>query len=59
MIGCIYIYPLRDSDKDAHVLPWVRESHARLDTPLWRAVAEWLESDWPFTSVEYAPRALA
>jgi hypothetical protein len=35
----------------------VRESHAHLDTPLWRAVSEWLESDWPFASVEYAPRA--
>jgi len=21
------------------------------------AVSEWLESDWPFASVEYAPRA--
>ena len=26
-------------------------------TPLWRAASEWLASDWPFGSVEYAPRA--
>jgi len=35
----------------------VRESHAHLDSQLWRAVSEWLESDWPFAGVEYAPRA--
>jgi hypothetical protein len=58
VIGCVYIYPPRDGDADvdACVLSWVRESHARLDTPLWRAVTEWLESDWPFAGVEYAPR---
>src|SRR6266511_3643590 len=57
VIGCVYIYPLPDSDYDAHALSWVRASHAQLDTPLWRAVSEWLESDWPFGSVKYAPRA--
>jgi RimJ/RimL family protein N-acetyltransferase len=57
VIGCVYIYPLRDSDSDARVLSWVRESHAHLDTPVWRAATEWLESDWPFAGVEYAPRA--
>ena len=59
VIGCVYIYPLPDSDYDACVLSWVRKSHAHLDTPLWRAVSEWLESDWPFAGVEYAPRAQA
>jgi hypothetical protein len=57
VIGCVYIYPLPDSDYDARVLSWVRASHAQLDTQLWRAVTEWLASDWPFGSVEYAPRA--
>ena len=56
-IGCVCIYPLRDSDNDACALSWVRERDAHLDTPLWHAVSEWLESDWPFASVEYAPRA--
>ncbi len=56
VIGCVYIYPVRDSDYDACALSWVRESHAHLDIPLWRAVSEWLESDWPFTRVKYAPR---
>jgi len=55
VIGCVYVYPLRDTD-GASVLSWVRVSQAHLDTPLWRAVSEWLESDWPFATVEYAPR---
>jgi hypothetical protein len=56
VIGCVYIYPVSGSDYDACALSWVRESQAHLDTPLWRAVSEWLESDWPFARVEYAPR---
>jgi RimJ/RimL family protein N-acetyltransferase len=56
VIGCVYIYPARDGDDDASVRSWVRASHARLDMPLWRAVSAWLESDWPFASVRYAPR---
>jgi hypothetical protein len=55
VIGCVYIYPVRDGE-GASVLSWVRASHAQLDVPLWRAVSEWLESDWPFVSVKYAPR---
>jgi hypothetical protein len=56
VIGCVYVYPLRDRDHASSVLSWVRKSHAHLDTPLWRAVGEWLASDWPFAVVEYAPR---
>src|SRR3954466_7479969 len=56
VIGCVYIYPLLDSEHDARALSWVRASHAQLDAPLRRAVTEWLASDWPFASVEYASR---
>jgi len=56
VIGCVYIYPLPDSDVDARALSWVRASRAELDTELWRSVTDWLASDWPFGSVEYAPR---
>ena len=56
VIGCVYIYPVRDGDHDACALSWVRQSHAHLDGPLWRAVTEWLASDWPFESVAYAGR---
>ncbi|TML44288.1 MAG: N-acetyltransferase [Actinobacteria bacterium] len=57
VVGCVYIYPLRDSDDTAIVRSWVRKGHAHLDTPLWRAVTKWLESDWPFAAVQYARRA--
>ena len=57
VIGCVYIYPAPGGDYDARALSWVRASRAELDAPLWRAVSEWLAVDWPFHSVEYAPRA--
>ncbi|HLX21689.1 MAG TPA: hypothetical protein VKR23_16200 [Gaiellaceae bacterium] len=56
VIGCIYIYPLRDNPETATVRSWVRKSHADLDVPLWHALAEWLESDWPFAAVEFPAR---
>jgi RimJ/RimL family protein N-acetyltransferase len=55
VIGCVYLYPRPDVGARAH--SWVRASHAELDAPLWRAVSDWLTSDWPFVDVEYAPRA--
>ena len=57
VIGCVYVYPPSDSGYDARVLSWVRVSHAELDVPLWRTVSDWLATDWPFGSVEYAPRS--
>lgn len=56
VVGCVYIYPDREGDADAHVSSWVRTSHAHLDVPLWRAVSAWLERDWPFAAVRYAPK---
>jgi RimJ/RimL family protein N-acetyltransferase len=56
VIGCVYIYPVPDEAVDARVESWVRASEAELDAPLWRAVSGWVESDWPFESVEYAAR---
>ncbi len=56
VIGCVYIYPARDTDYDARALSWVRKSHACLDTSLWQRVREWLASDWPFANVQDAPR---
>lgn len=57
VIGCVYIYPVRDSDGEAQARSWVRESRAELDVPLWRALTEWLAADWPFARVAYADRA--
>lgn len=64
VIGCVYIYPPRDQspaggsagERHALVRSWVRADHAALDSVLCRIVREWLERDWPFDSIEYAPR---
>jgi hypothetical protein len=65
VIGCVYIYPPRGEDtgrRDAGGWPatvrsWVRADQAALDPVLYRAVRIWLDRDWPFDAIEYAPRA--
>jgi hypothetical protein len=57
VIGCLYIYPVRDDSYDARVLSWVRASRADLDATLWRTVSDWLDRDWPFERVDYAARS--
>jgi len=56
VIGCLYIYPLKGEPDVAAVSSWVRADRAELDVPLYRAVTEWLERDWPFPRFEYAAR---
>jgi hypothetical protein len=59
VIGCVYIYPERGGDgsrQRASVESWVRADCAALDPVLHDAVVAWLERDWPFDSVKYAPR---
>ena len=64
VIGCVYIYPPRSDgegsvsagDHDAAVSSWVRADCAELDPVLYHTVRAWLERDWPFRSIEYAPR---
>ena len=64
VIGCVYIYPVRGDEpsggggdrRRASVQSWVRADRAALDPVLYHAVLAWLERDWPFDSIEYAPR---
>jgi hypothetical protein len=66
VIGCVYIYPPPGQNlghpgaggQRAAVRSWVRADRAALDPVLYRAVRAWLERDWPFGSIEYAPRDL-
>jgi hypothetical protein len=51
VIGCLYIYPSETADAD--VSSWVRESRAEMDVVTRRAISGWLETDWPFATVEY------
>ena len=65
VIGCVYIYPASGHDpgggagglRHASVQSWVRADRAALDPILYDAVLAWVERDWPFDSVEYAPRS--
>jgi hypothetical protein len=64
VIGCVYIYPSRGDSLEAgsrgehraRVKSWVSADCAPLDVVLYRTVLAWLERDWPFDAIEYAPR---
>jgi hypothetical protein len=56
VIGCVYIYPARDDEHDAHVRSWVRADRPELDSVLHAAVSRWLAERWPFERPLYAPR---
>jgi hypothetical protein len=56
VVGCVYIYPAKDGDHDAHVRSWVAAAVAELDAPLHAAVSRWLVEQWPFERREYAQR---
>jgi hypothetical protein len=47
VIGCVYLYPSAD-EHDVVVQSWVRADLADLDTILAEAVAQWIDSDWPW-----------
>jgi hypothetical protein len=65
VVGCVYIYPPHGQGpgggaeglRGAAVRSWVRADRAELDRAVYGAVLAWLERDWPFHSIEYAPRA--
>ena len=54
VIGCLYIYPSKTADAD--VSSWVRASRAEMDEVTWKAISTWLETDWPFETVDYGVR---
>jgi hypothetical protein len=58
VVGCVYIYPGKDGAPGAAgVRSWVRADRAELDVPLYDTVSAWLTESWPFTVIQYAPRA--
>ena len=56
VIGCVYLYPPKVDGHDVRVQSWVRASRPELDVVIWRAVGDWLASDWPFTNADYDAR---
>lgn len=59
VIGCVYIYDDQSGEHDVEVRSWVRADRAELDREVWLAVTAWLDTDWPFERVLYAPRVAA
>jgi hypothetical protein len=59
IVGCVYIYPSPDDDVEVEVRSWVRATRGALDAPLYATVLEWLHTEWPFDTFEYAPRNVA
>jgi hypothetical protein len=60
VIGCVYIYPPRGGSAGewrASVKSWVRADRAPLDPVLYGTVRAWLDREWPFDAIEYAPRS--
>lgn len=57
-LGCVYIYPSEDSNYDARVYLWVRQSEFEkgLDPILFGAVKNWIDKKWPFQNVRYPGR---
>lgn len=57
VVGCVYIYPAKQAGYDADVRSWVTGRRAELDVAVWRSLSDWLRDDWPFRSIQYAPRS--
>ncbi len=58
VIGCLYVYPGKDTPERVQVSSWVREDRAPLDKVLYAAVTQWLAEAWPFEAerIDYAAR---
>jgi hypothetical protein len=56
VIGCLYMYPAKQPEHDAHIRSWVRESRAPMDSIVWREVSRWVDDSWPFEAPLYAAR---
>lgn len=57
-LGCMYIYPASNSEYDAEIIMWVRESEVAngLDEHLFGAVKQWIKDKWPFIKPGYPGR---
>jgi len=58
VLGCVYIDPPENTDSDAVVVMWVRQTEydKGLDEILFNTVRDWISSDWPFKKVDYPGR---
>jgi hypothetical protein len=59
--GCIYIEPSSNSNYEAMVYLWVRQSEVEsgLDQHLFETVRTWISEKWPFQKVAYPGRTIS
>jgi hypothetical protein len=50
VIGCLYIYQSKTAD--ALVTSWVRAARADMDSITAQAIADWIQTAWPFSTIE-------
>lgn len=60
-LGCIYIEPSPNTNNDAKVFLWVRQSESEigLDEYLYNLVRKWIKERWPFNKVAYPGREIS
>ena len=56
VIGCVYIYPSKNTGHDAVVSSWVRWNRAEMDAVVYRSLSRWLDEAWPFEHPYYSTR---
>jgi hypothetical protein len=59
-LGCVYIFPSSNTEYDAQIIMWVRQSEANsgLDKHLFDAVKEWIKTQWNFKNPGYPGRTV-
>ena len=50
VIGCLYIYQSKTAD--ALVTSWVRAARDDMDSITAQAIADWIQTAWPFSTIE-------
>ena len=57
-LGCCYIYPSMKSEYQAQAFYWIRQEHLvnGLEARLSSKFKRWLETDWPFSRIEFPNR---
>ena len=61
VVGCIYIFPTKKEDYNAHIIMWVRASEVEngLDSILFESVKKWISEKWEFKKVAYPGRDIS
>lgn len=59
-LGCVYIYPSSNSEYDAEIVMWIRQSEVEngLDKHLFCALKQWIKDKWPFNEPGYPGRVI-